>query len=171
MDFNLTLACCHSLNEDGILASYRSLRATTNAYHMNFILHFKIIDFFDGLKAGITAYSVAFAKGTAEDQKGYVLVTTDGGVEGGTVHAIQIQVQIDKNETQTGLELAVAAAESIRAFLKHKEVKSADGILATDGLHEMLDSWGHVNRVTVSRLNQLLDIPKTNGRRRNKINK
>ena len=96
--------------------------------------------FFKTLAAGSTVYSMAFSEGLEEKAEGFLLLTSEAGVAGGTIHAIQMIIK-DDNQT-VALTRAVAAEEEIQEFLKSKGMTVHDGILLTAGMHDAVRFWG-----------------------------
>ncbi len=125
---------------------------------MNYVVYFNFEGFFSVLKADVTVHVAAFSLATAsEGFKGQLLITTDAGVEGGTVHAIQI-VLLDKAEdSNKALAVASRGYDVVRDFLKSEfGVKVNLGTLSTAGLHESIRFWGQVIRYDVAKLSELL---------------
>jgi hypothetical protein len=129
---------------------------------MNFVVYFSLEGFFKAaLEAEATAHLVAFSlPSKAEGSSGYVLITTDKGVEGGTVHALKITLSDKAGDSAKALEFAGEAFVLIAGFLKKKGMKLREGILSTAGLHESLLYWGQVVDYSVAELKESLEKAK-----------
>lgn len=143
---------------------------------MNFIIYFGITTFSKTLKAGSTAYIVPFALPgrTPTEGKGYVLITTDAGVEGGTIHALQIEISNIPEEGIGAIDFAIQASDMVAGFLKSRRMNVIRGVLSTAGLHESLQYWGQVARYSVTEVGKVLASIKKKAldeRRRNQTNK
>jgi|GEM_PF-2890864 len=129
---------------------------------MNFVVHFSFVEFVKPLKAGSIAYITAFALPSSikGEYAGYLLATSDAGIEGGTVQALQIMLSDKAEDSNAALELASQAYITILNFLKRKRVKVVWGILSTAGLHESLRYWNQVTRYSITELKELTKTTK-----------
>jgi hypothetical protein len=118
---------------------------------MTFVIHFGFPEFVQELRNGSTVYSGVYS--VKESPNGIVLLTTDGGLQQGTIHAVQMSIK----GTQDGLTLAIEAAAPIEAFLESKGITVRDGVLLTDGLQDALRYWGTPFTYTLDDILELLE--------------
>jgi len=137
-------------------------RVLEYAARMNFVVHFNFRSFSGVLKAGATAYLAVFSQPAVkpEESTGHVIITTDGGVEGGTVHALQITLLDKVTDAEKALEFAVEASNILIKSLKSRRVRTARGILSTAGLHESLQYWSDAARFSMAELTESLKTAK-----------
>jgi len=112
--------------------------------------------FFKHLTAGSTVYSMAYSEGLEEKAEAFLLLTSELGVAGGTIHAIQMIIKDDKEAL--ALPRAVAAEEKMKNFLKSKSMIVHDGLLLTAGLHDALRFWGRAVKYNLSSLEEMVAV-------------
>jgi hypothetical protein len=119
---------------------------------MTFLLHFGFPGFLKELARGSIVCSAAYA--FKDQPTGTVLLTSDAGITGGTIHALQMTITGD---TSGGLALAVEASDKIESFLVSKGMKIRVGILLTSGLQEALRYWGSSSSYSLIEVRELLE--------------
>lgn len=155
---------------------------------MNFVLHMNFRSFLDVLIPDINVYLIAFSqpsRATPPQDTSYVLASTDRGVEGGTIHAFLIRLKDKTTDIKVG-NLAKDAFETMESYLKRNQISVHDGIIATDGLDDLIERWRHLGGYTIEQVHDFLDDAKVgakaeakprvkperkNERRRNQNNK
>jgi hypothetical protein len=144
---------------------------------MNFAVYQDLESFVGILKAGNVVYLTAYSQG-GEAPTSYLLITTDAGVEGGTVHAMLIRV-LEKPDDITAAVFAGNAFKKMQLFLSGAGIKVIEGFVATAGLEESLNTWRHAGGLSLENLTKILErlqkqkprAKALNERRRNQINK
>ena len=119
---------------------------------MAFLVHFGFPEFFKDLIKGSVVYSAAYS--LKDNPTGTVLLTSDAGVPGGTIHAVQMTITGD---SLTGLALAVEASDKIEAFLESKGMTIRMGILLTSGLQDALRYWGTPAKYSLTDVRKMLE--------------
>ena len=123
---------------------------------MNFVLHFTIPNFVRALGPQSTFYFIAYSQTRREPEtEGFVLLTSDAGVDGGTVHVLQLRIKTTPEEN--ALDVASEAAIKIVRFLTNKGASSQMGVLLTAGLQDAIKYWGGVAAYSLQELDSILE--------------
>ena len=107
---------------------------------MSFLFRAGLFSFLDGLSAGSTVYGLAFTQIRHKNLEALVLLTSNSGIEGGTIHALRIEIETDEQEEP--LAIAVEAHDKLVEILKLRGLKWELGLLLTPGLTDALESFG-----------------------------
>jgi hypothetical protein len=118
---------------------------------MSFVVHFNLPEFLKDINKGSTVYCAAYA--LKDKPTGTVLLTSDAGVPGGVIRAIQMTIT---GENPNALALAMDAASKVRAFLQSKEIIINLGVFATSGLQEALRYWAVVPSYSLTDVDEVL---------------
>jgi len=130
---------------------------------MKFLILFSFPLFFKHLAEGSKVYSVAYSEAAGsstvpkDKAQSFVLLTSDGGIAGGIILAMQM---IITGDVESPLDLAVKGSDKIDEFLTGKGISVQDGVLLTAGLHEALRYWGKASIYSLDELEELLDSGK-----------
>jgi hypothetical protein len=153
------LVCCYFRYGGGILSARVPVSVSLNCVpFMNFIIYLSFGSFVTVLKPNLTVYLAAFTQGSGPTETGYLLVTTEAGVEGGTVHSLQIRLMRSSDDDSTSsLDLSQRAYDLVEEFLKIRQIKIRDGLISTAGLEESLEHWRHSGGFTLDQLSRLID--------------
>lgn len=139
---------CYFPQCDGILAA-----PSLGPLHVNFLIHIYIPEFFEALEPEATVCLVAFTQPSKPPQE-CLLLTSDAGIDGGTVHAIKLSLADAK--TDDADKIARQAFRHVQEYVRRKGMKAAEGVLLTAGLQEALEYWANSPRVTLAQLEQFV---------------
>ena len=145
--------CCQLEQRGGILTT--PSRGLECVLPMNFIIHIFPPEFFEALNPGSIVCVANFTGKKDGRPKLSTLLTTDSGIDGGTIHTMQLTF------TDTAEDYTVLSAQVFSLLsdsLEKKEMVVVEGVLATVGLKEALEYWGTVPRISVSQLTQFLEV-------------
>lgn len=123
---------------------------------MNFVLYFTIPTFVRALAPQSTVYLIPYSQFEREQKESFVLLTSDAGVEGGTVRVLQLKLKVTSPE-QDALEAANDAGINIARFLRDRGVKPEIGLLLTAGLQDAIKFWGEVAEYSLEELGSILE--------------
>jgi hypothetical protein len=127
---------------------------------MSFLIHVGFPGFFKHLKKNSIVYTAAYSEARREEIESVVLLTSDGGVENGMIHALRLGIEPDGAETKVeadaALRLAVDACDKIEDFLTSKGLSTREGVLLTAGAQEALRYWGSSIVLKFKELEELL---------------
>jgi hypothetical protein len=122
----------------------------------NFIVFFAFTKFFHALHKGNTVYVAAFSRSQGDENRPALLLTSDAGVEGGTVRAVQLNfTETFKDDDKTNKALS-KAFNTVQEFLESKGLRVQEGVLLTTGLNEALPNWANVPKLSIPKLRNLL---------------
>jgi hypothetical protein len=123
---------------------------------MSFLVYFNLQEFLQAtIKDGNTIYCAAYSLTGKSD--GFVLLTSDAGVSGGSIHAVQITIVAGDSPTESATDLAREAVHKFAKFLKAKGIIVGLGVFLTTGLQEAIKYWGNVTRYSLSNLEKELE--------------
>jgi hypothetical protein len=137
---------------------------------MNFVIYYTFPPFIKSLKAGCTVYVTVYK----ETPKGSpvpnpvtfnrILLTSDAGIDGGTLHVLQILITADESN-QTYLDSkgdpGSEAYDIIVEFLEKRDIKVSEGILLTAGLQDALSFWGRSGDYSLAEIAELRKVGNT----------
>lgn len=132
--------CCQLQRRGGILATQFDGRARP----MNFAVYFSIYEFRQTLQPNATVHIITFRdpkRDTPHEPHAMLLLTSDGGVEGGTIRACQIMIADKGKDEDEALKFGGEAFSIIEAFLKAKGFMTREGMILTTGLQEAIDHF------------------------------
>jgi hypothetical protein len=123
--------------------------------HMNFVIHFNFGGFIGGIAPNSLVYTTAFTESRTPERELTLLLTTESGVQGGTVHALRLSIDTE-GETEL-LPLAEKALKMIRELLVLVGMTWSQGMLLTEGLDGALRQYGKsITRPTLALLREVL---------------
>ena len=123
---------------------------------MNFVLHFTIRSFVEKLQAGSIVYLATYTLGVGKEETKHLLLTTDGGIEGGTIQAVNMRI-LEKAEADSTKVSSLEASEMFIAFLKTRRVTVLKGVLATAGLNDTLQYWNEMISYSLAEISGVLN--------------
>lgn len=122
------------------------------------VIYFSLTEFLKALKPEAEVMMAAFTKQSEENGRvGQLVLTSNGGIDGGTIRTVQITIRQPKSDEPTEPKADLKKAfDTVEAVLKSKGMRPSEGVLLTTGFNESLDTWGTVPEMSLDQLTRFL---------------
>ncbi|HEV7682491.1 MAG TPA: hypothetical protein VGO68_10250 [Pyrinomonadaceae bacterium] len=114
---------------------------------MSFLIRLTLDSFVEGLPTESTVYMAGYTETTDEKAEGIILLTSNGGIEGGTIHTLRMRFELTETE-----DIPETVVTNVRQLLTLRGLTWSRGILLTEGLNETLKEYSNTDFHTPQQL-------------------
>lgn len=120
---------------------------------MPFLIRFGFTSFIKGLFGGSTVYGIGFTETSRPNPTGIVMLTSDAGTLGGTIHAIRVEIDPEGGDVET---VTREVYDKMAEVLVLEGMTVQRGVLLTEGLDEAFRLYGNSGPTTIRELEEFL---------------